>query len=278
MSLRTINKIVRGTHTQDGAGVKLVRVISRPDVAEFDPFLMLDAFDSVDPDDYTKGFPWHPHRGIETVTYLIKGHIEHGDSMGNIGNILDGDCQWMNAGGGILHQEMPKVADRMLGVQLWLNLPAKHKMVAPQYHDITSDMIPVINEDGNEVRIISGHYKETPGAIQGDYVKMTFLDVTIKAASQLEIPVPADEKLFIYIVEGAGFFDETDSELVEAKNAILFNHGDKLLAKASDKGIRFLLFSAKPLNEPIAWGGPVVMNTKEELDLAFKQLQDGTFI
>lgn len=278
MSLRTINKIVKGSHTQDGAGVKLVRVISKPDIEEFDPFLMLDAFDSVDPDDYTKGFPWHPHRGIETVTYLIKGNIEHEDSLGNKGSILDGGCQWMNAGGGILHQEMPKASDQMLGIQLWLNLPAKSKMVEPQYHDITNDMIPVIKEDGSEVRIISGHYKETPGASQGDYVKMTFLDVKIQAGSQLEIPVPAEEKLFVYIVEGAGWFDETDSNLVEAKNAILFNPGDKLLARASKEGIRFLLFSAKPLKEPIAWGGPIVMNTKEELDLAFKQIQDGTFI
>lgn len=278
MSLRTINKIVKGSHTQDGAGVKLVRVISKPDIEEFDPFLMLDAFDSVDPDDYTKGFPWHPHRGIETVTYLIKGNIEHEDSLGNKGSILDGGCQWMNAGGGILHQEMPKASDQMLGIQLWLNLPAKSKMVEPQYHDITNDMIPVIKEDGSEVRIISGHYKKTPGASQGDYVKMTFLDVKIQAGSQLEIPVPAEEKLFVYIVEGAGWFDETDSNLVEAKNAILFNPGDKLLARASKEGIRFLLFSAKPLKEPIAWGGPIVMNTKEELDLAFKQIQDGTFI
>lgn len=278
MSLRTINKIITGTHTQDGAGVKLVRVISKPDVEAFDPFLMLDAFDSVDPEDYTKGFPWHPHRGIETVTYLIKGNIEHEDSLGNKGNILDGDCQWMNAGGGILHQEMPKASEQMLGIQLWLNLPAKNKMVKPQYHDITNDMIPVIKEGGNEIRIISGHYKGEAGAIQGEYVKMTFLDVNIQAGSELEIPVPADQKLFIYIVEGAGWFDQADLNVVEAKSAILFNQGEELLARASDNGIRFLLFSAKPLNEPIAWGGPIVMNTKGELDQAFREIQEGTFI
>ncbi|HHX62866.1 MAG TPA: pirin family protein [Epulopiscium sp.] len=277
-TLRTINKIITGTHTQDGAGVKLVRVISKPDIVEFDPFLMLDAFDSVDPEDYTKGFPWHPHRGIETVTYLIKGNIEHEDSLGNKGSILDGGCQWMNAGGGILHQEMPKASDRMLGVQLWLNLPAKNKMVDPQYHDITDDVIPVIREDGNEVRIISGHYKGIAGATQGDYVKMTFLDVVIKAGNQLEIAIPKEEKLFIYIVEGAGWFDETDWNLVEAKSAILFDKGETLLGRASKEGIRFLLFSAKPLEEPIAWGGPIVMNTKEELDQAFREIKDGTFI
>lgn len=276
--LRTIKKVVTGTHTQDGAGVKLVRVISRPDIEEFDPFLMLDAFDSVDPDDYTKGFPWHPHRGIETVTYLIKGNIEHGDSLGNKDSILDGDCQWMNAGSGILHQEMPKAADRMLGIQLWLNLPAKHKMVEPQYHDITSDMIPVVEEDGSEIRVISGHYKETAGATQGDYVKMTFLDVNIPVQGQLEIPVPKDEKLFIYIVEGAGYFDESDAKLIKAKHGVLFNEGETLLARAGEGGIRFFLFSAKPLGEPIAWGGPIVMNTKEELDQAFRDLQNDTFI
>ncbi len=278
MSLRTINKVITGTHTQDGAGVKLVRVISNQDVEAFDPFLMLDAFDSVDPKDYTKGFPWHPHRGIETVTYLIKGNIEHQDSLGNKGSILDGCCQWMNAGGGILHQEMPKASDRMLGIQLWLNLPAKDKMVRPQYHDITDDMIPVIKEDGNEVRIISGHYKGRPGATQGDYVKMTFLDVNIQAGSQLEIPVPKEEKLFLYIVEGAGWFDQTDVRLVPSKSAVLFNKGESLLARAAEKGIRFFLFSANPLNEPIAWGGPIVMNTREELDQAFREIQDGTFI
>lgn len=278
MSQRTIKKIVTGTHTQDGAGVKLVRVISKPDVEEFDPFLMLDAFDSVDPDDYTKGFPWHPHRGIETVTYLIKGKIDHEDSLGNKDSILDGDCQWMNAGGGILHQEMPRATERMLGIQLWLNLPAKNKMGEPQYHDITNDMIPIIKEDESEVRIISGHYKETPGATQGEHVKMTFLDVKIEAGSQLEIAVPAEEKLFIYIVEGAGYFDETDLKLVEAKSAVLFNQGDKLLVRAGQTGVRFLLFSAQPLKEPIAWGGPIVMNTKEELNLAFKEIENGTFI
>lgn len=278
MSLRTINKIVKGNHTQDGAGVKLVRVISKPDVEVFDPFLMLDAFDSKDPDDYTKGFPWHPHRGIETVTYLIKGKIEHEDSLGNKGSILNGDCQWMNAGGGILHQEMPKAADRMLGIQLWLNLPAKNKMVEPQYHDITNDMIPVVKEDGSQVRIISGHYGGKAGATQGDYVKMTFLDVAIQEGRQLTIPVPKEEKLFIYIVEGAGYFDEEDSKLVEEKNAVLFHEGESLLAKAGENGLRFFLFSAKPLKEPIAWGGPIVMNTKQELDQAFKEIKEGTFI
>src|SRR5665647_67662 len=158
-NLRTIRKIVTGKNTIDGAGVKLVRVIGYNDTKDFDPFLMLDAFDSTDPDDYTRGFPWHPHRGIETITYLIKGDIEHGDSLGNKGSILDGDCQWMTAGSGIIHQEMPKACERMLGVQLWLNLPAKDKMAEPKYRDIRLQDIPAVKEDAAIVRVISGEYK-----------------------------------------------------------------------------------------------------------------------
>ncbi|HZK61922.1 MAG TPA: pirin family protein, partial [Anaerovoracaceae bacterium] len=169
--LRTIRKVVTGSTQYDGAGVKLVRVIGHSTVDDFDPFLMLDAFDSDNPSDYIKGFPWHPHRGIETITYLIKGDIEHGDSLGNKGSILNGCCQWMTAGSGILHQEMPKAADRMLGVQLWLNLPRKDKMTKPQYRDIKADMIPRIKEDGSEIGIILGNYKETPGPVSGDYIK-----------------------------------------------------------------------------------------------------------
>lgn len=180
MKTREIRKVVTGTTEYDGAGVKLVRVISLPDVKEFDPFLMLDAFDSIDPDDYTKGFPWHPHRGIETVTYLISGDIEHIDSLGNKGSILDGCCQWMTAGGGILHQEMPQPSNRMLGVQLWLNLPRRDKMTTPKYRDIRADMVPKIEEDDNIIRVISGHYKGNPGAVQGENVKMLFLDVDIE--------------------------------------------------------------------------------------------------
>lgn len=277
MQLRTIRKVVTGITQYDGAGVKLVRVISRPDVVEFDPFLMLDAFDSYDSIDYTKGFPWHPHRGIETVTYLISGDIEHEDSLGNKGNILDGCCQWMTAGGGILHQEMPKPSDRMLGVQLWLNLPRKDKMVAPKYRDIRADMVPKI-EDGVTIGIISGHYKGTSGSAQGDYVKMLFLDVDMKAGATWKLETIKDTTLFIYIVEGEGFFDKSDESLISSKRAVLFNNGDGLLAKASESGLRFLLFSGAQLNEPIAWGGPIVMNTPQELQQAFKDIDDGTFV
>ncbi|HEY8892092.1 MAG TPA: pirin family protein [Clostridium sp.] len=278
MKTRTIRKIVTGTTQYDGAGVKLVRVISAPDVNEFDPFLMLDAFDSEDPEDYTKGFPWHPHRGIETVTYLIKGDIEHLDSLGNKGNILDGCCQWMTAGSGILHQEMPQACGRMLGVQLWLNLPRVDKMTMPKYRDIRAEMVPKIEEDGSTIGIISGHYKGNSGAVQGEHVKMLFLDVDMKPGVRWKLDTSKDTNLFIYIVEGEGLFENSDENLITSKRAVLFNNGEELLARASEKGLRFLLFSGQQLNEPIAWGGPIVMNTQEELKKAFKEIDDGTFV
>lgn len=278
MKTREIDKVVTGTTEYDGAGVKLVRVISLPDVKEFDPFLMLDAFDSMDPDDYTKGFPWHPHRGIETVTYLISGDIEHIDSLGNKGSILDGCCQWMTAGGGILHQEMPQPSNRMLGVQLWLNLPRRDKMTTPKYRDIRADMVPKIEEDDNIIRVISGHYKGKPGAVQGENVKMLFLDVDMKAGARWELETMMDTTLFVYIVEGEGSFDDSNNKIISNRRAVLFNDGEKLIAHASDKGLRFLLFSGSKLNEPIAWGGPIVMNTQEELKKAFKDIEDGTFV
>jgi redox-sensitive bicupin YhaK (pirin superfamily) len=278
MDIRTMRTVVTGTTQIDGAGVKLTRVIGHSNTEEFDPFLMLDAFDSYDSEDYIKGFPWHPHRGIETVTYLIRGDIEHEDSLGNKGSILDGCCQWMTAGGGILHQEMPKSCDRMLGVQLWLNLPKKDKMTSPKYHDVRADMVTKIEEDGCNIGIISGEYNGSQGAMQGDFVKMLFLDVELKAGAQWQLETPKDNNLFIYIVEGEGWFDDSNESLLSSKRAVLFNNGDKLLATASEKGIRFLLFSAEQLNEPIAWGGPIVMNTQEELKQAFKDIENGTFI
>ena len=276
--IRTIRKIVTGNPTQDGAGVKLVRVIGKPDTTDFDPFLMLDAFDSRNPEDYIKGFPWHPHRGIETITYLLQGDIEHGDSLGNKGSILDGECQWMTAGSGIIHQEMPKASERMLGAQLWLNLPAKDKMVPPKYHGITKADIPVITEEGAKIHIIGGTYKGAPGAMDGDYVKPLLLDVEITPEAEWTIDTNKNDTLFIYIFQGAGAFDEAKEEYIAEKHAVLFNEGSQLQVKASDKGMRFLLMAAKPLHEAVAWGGPIVMNTKEELDLAFRELKENTFI
>lgn len=275
---RKIRKIVTGTTQFDGAGVKLVRVIGHADTKEFDPFLMLDAFDSRDSVDYIKGFPWHPHRGIETVTYLIAGDIEHSDSLGNKGRILDGCCQWMTAGSGILHQEMPQPSQRMLGVQLWLNLPRKDKMTHPQYRDITDSMIPKIREDGCTVGVIAGHYGNTSGATQGDYVKALVLDVELEPGSEWSIPTDKEATLFIYIVEGAGHFDTDTQTVIESHRAVLFDKGDKFAIHATDRGIRFLLFSGSPLKEPIAWGGPIVMNTREELQQAFQEIDNGTFI
>ena len=278
INMRKIKRIVTGSTQYDGAGVKLVRVIGNTTVLDFDPFLMLDAFDSIDPQDYIKGFPWHPHRGIETVTYLIHGCIEHGDSLGNSGNIDDGCCQWMTAGSGILHQEMPKPSPRMLGVQLWLNLPRNDKMTNSQYRDIRAEMIPKVELDGTTVRIISGNYKDVSGPSMGDYVKTLFLDVAMEKDSVWNLTIEKDATLFIYIVEGSGCFDDSNLENHESRRAILFEQGDSFFAKSGADGLRFFLFSGMPLKEPIAWGGPIVMNTREELEQAFLELEQGTFI
>lgn len=276
--IRTIRKIVTGQNAIDGAGVKLVREFGYNDTKEFDPFLMLDAFDSTNPSDYIKGFPWHPHRGIETVTYLIDGDIEHGDSMGNKGSILAGDCQWMTAGSGIIHQEMPKPTDRLLGTQLWLNLPAKDKMVKPKYRAITKQDIPVIDEKDKKVHILCGTYKGNKGAIEGDYVKALYLDVEIGAGSGWTLDTEADHTLFIYILRGEAMFGDESDKLIPEKHVVLFSEGNKFIAKTEAQGIRFLLISGEPLNEPIAWGGPIVMNTRKELEKAFEELENNTFI
>lgn len=276
--IRTIKKIITGKNTVDGAGVKLVRVFGFSDTKDFDPFLMLDAFDSVDSEDYIKGFPHHPHRGIETITYLVKGNIEHQDSLGNKGSILDGQCQWMTAGSGIIHQEMPKSCERMLGVQVWLNLPSKDKMVEPKYRGISKEDIPIVKEQDNKIHIISGTYNGKVGAMEGDYVKALYLDVELSFGSPWVLNTEKDNTLFVYILEGEASFGLESDKLVSEKHAVLFNEGNKFMIKASGKGVRFLLMSGKPLNEPISWGGPIVMNTKEQLDLAFKELDENTFI
>jgi len=277
MSVRTVRKIVGGATQYDGAGVKLVRVIGHADVHDFDPFLMLDAFDSENPDDYVKGFPWHPHRGIETVTYLIHGDIEHGDSLGNKGSIVDGCCQWMTAGSGIIHQEMPQAVPRILGAQLWINLPQKDKMTAPAYRDITMDMVPEVAHDGVVVRIISGNYQGTVGPVQGDYVKTLYLDVSISPNTLWHMEIAQENTVFCYLVEGSGVFD-SDTGSIPDHRAVLFGDGKSISVEAGEKGLRLLLIAGKPLRESIAWGGPIVMNTREELRLAFKELDEGTFI
>jgi len=275
--IREVKKIVTGSRAIDGAGVKLVRVLGHNDVEDFDPFLMFDAFDSVNPEDYIKGFPWHPHRGIETITYLINGIIEHGDSLGNKGVILDGCCQWMTSGSGIMHQEMPKQSDRMLGAQLWLNMPKSYKMAEPKYCDITNDMVPTVVEESNIIKVISGNYKEHSSSVYGDYVRMTYLDVQMKGNSEWSCDVNPGDTVFIYIVEGEGTFGSLNTKY-ESKRAILFSEGDVFKARTEDSEIRLFLYAAKPLREPVAWGGPIVMNTREELNNAFNELREGTFI
>jgi redox-sensitive bicupin YhaK (pirin superfamily) len=276
--IRNVAKIVTGKNAVDGAGVKLVRVFGHKETEEFDPFLMLDAFDSTNPDDYVKGFPWHPHRGIETITYLIAGEIIHGDSLGNKGIISDGECQWMTAGSGIIHQEMPQPADRMYGVQLWLNIPAEHKMTAPKYNGKTQREIPVAEDKNAIVHIISGSYNGAKGAIEGDFVKPLYLDVDLKPGASWSVKTAKDETLFVYILEGTGFFGNDDKNRIGSKRAVLFDSGTKFIVQSGDKGIRFLLLNGKPLKEPIAWGGPIVMNTQEELETAFNELEAHTFI
>jgi len=286
MTPRKIEQIVTGKRTVDGAGVRLVRVIGSDTVREFDPFLMLDAFDSSDPDDYIRGFPWHPHRGIETVTWLANGNIEHGDSLGNAGIIRDGGCQWMTAGSGIIHQEMPKAARRMLGLQLWINLSAKDKMTAPKYRDLKADKIPVIEEDGARVAVIAGKFRETTGAMQGDYVDATMLDISLDAGCSLIVPVSEKDTVFVYLIDGEISFDENkiegeskEKKFIERRRAVLLSGGDTVIMTASQSNnARCVLFSGTPLRESVAWGGPIVMNTQEELDLAFRELGDNTFI
>lgn len=282
-SLRIPIKRNQGQGTVDGAGVKLVRVLGKADTQDYDPFLMLDAFDSDHPEDYIKGFPWHPHRGIETITYLIQGEIEHGDSLGNRGVIRDGDCQWMTAGSGIIHQEMPKAAPRMLGAQLWLNLPAKDKMTDPSYGDITASEVPIIKDGGAKIHVLAGSYKGQTGAFHGKYIPATYLDVELSAGQEWTFASDPEETLFIYIFYGKGIFQpekdiHSSKDLIEARQAVLFSSGETFWAKAGSEDMRFILLSAKPLGEPIAWGGPIVMNTREELDLAFRELKEETFI
>lgn len=286
MNKRKAMQIVRGQNAIDGAGVHLRRVLGSKTIVDFDPFLMLDGFDSADPDDYIKGFPWHPHRGIETITYLIKGKIEHGDSLGNKGTIHDLECQWMTAGSGIIHQEMPKASERMLGCQLWVNLPAKNKMTVPTYGDITHDKVTLVEEENAVVRILSGTYKGKSGAFEGKYIKVKYIDVDLAPDSKWNYAeTPNNETLFIYLLDGTLAVDENLSAFENKSCAVLFTSSDQdsntyetVEVRSGKQGARFILLTAKPLREPVAWGGPIVMNTNEELDQAFKELDNGTFI
>jgi redox-sensitive bicupin YhaK (pirin superfamily) len=286
MAKRKCTQIIRGQHTVDGAGVRLRRVLGIRTIRDFDPFLMLDGFDSSNPADYIKGFPWHPHRGIETVTYLIKGNIEHGDSLGNSGVIRDLQCQWMTAGSGIVHQEMPQASDRMLGCQLWVNLPAKDKMTIPAYRDIQQKDVSVVEEENAVVRVVSGNYRGRKGAVKGEYVKVQYLDIDLKPGQTWTYnETPNNQTMFLYLIDGTLAADEVLSKYEEKACAMLMTAStenetdfDEVTVKAGPSGARFLLAAGTPLKEPVAWGGPIVMNTDEELDEAFRELDNGTFI
>ncbi len=275
MEKREIVKTVRGQVTTDGAGVRLVRVLGKRDVEDFDPFLMLDSFDSTDPADYTAGFPLHPHRGIETITYLISGEIEHEDSLGNKGTIYAGESQWMTAGSGILHQEMPKESGRMLGFQLWLNLPRQEKMTAPAYLSITREMVARAKKGQADIHVLSGNFGEAAG-VMPNHIPAAIYDVELPRGQEVEIPTNPQETVFVFLIQGDAVIN---GQRISSKTAVLFGKGDYLaVAALPQEDLRFIFFSGKALHEPIAWGGPIVMNTRQELERAFEELDEGTFI
>ncbi|MGI5898743.1 MAG: pirin family protein [Christensenellales bacterium] len=275
MAKREIVKMIRGKRAVDGAGVRLVRVLGHDDVEDFDPFLMLDSFDSNDPADYLAGFPVHPHRGIETITYLISGRIDHEDSLGNKDSILAGESQWMTAGSGIMHQEMPKEAGRMFGFQLWLNMPAAEKMAEPAYLSITEDMIPVIEREKATVRVLSGSFGGESG-VKPRHIPASLYDIDMEKGGSIDIPTTPEETVFVFLLEGDAFINGQE---IPEKTAVLFGQGEFIsVASSADSPLRFMVFSGEPLGESIAWGGPIVMNTQQELRHAFDELRKGTFI
>jgi len=293
MSIRAVRGITQSQPTLEGAGVRLRRAFGFGKTTEFDPFLLLDDFRNENPEEYLAGFPWHPHRGIETITYVLAGTVEHGDSLGNRGRMGTGDVQWMTAGRGILHQEMPRgdPNGRMHGFQLWANLPAALKMTAPRYQDIAAKDIPeVTDDDGTRVRVITGEFWGKKGPVEGVAADPRYLDVAVPPKQRKRIPVDRTHHAFAYVFAGSGTFrDASDPRVVfnELTNGwepagnhslVLFDRGDEIVVQAGEEGIRFLLVSGRPLEEPVAWRGPIVMNTQEELRQAFSELHDGTFI
>lgn len=276
MKERKIKRIVKGYATTDGAGVKLIRVLGREDAKDIDPFLMMDAFGSDNPEDYIKGFPMHPHRGIETITYLLEGQIDHRDSIGNSGSLKGGELQWMTSGSGIMHEEMPQATDRLIGLQFWLNLPRQDKMTAPAYFPITPEMIEVIEIEGGEVKLIAGEYADRLG-IQSKFAEVTMLDVRLEPGANTTLLIDDIYNGFLYLFDGSASFG-ADRQTIKLHSAAILDQGDTLSVIAGDGGVQFVLLAGKPLNEPIAWGGPVVMNTQEEVQRAFEDLRDGNFV
>jgi len=296
--MRKVRKVIKGRPVLEGAGVRLRRLFGFNRGSEFDPFLLLDDFRADNPRDYLKGFPWHPHRGIETITYILDGKVEHGDSMGNQGVIGPGDVQWMTAGSGIIHQEMPKgdEAGRMGGFQLWANLPASHKMMDPRYRDVKSGQIPAVQTpEGAVIRIICGEIAGTRGPVRDIVTDPQYLDVTVPAGRKYSHPTRPGDTVFAYVIGGRGRFCRETSPFayeVEGRNyfdmerkpfaadgeLVLFSDGEGISVSTEEEPVRFLLLSGRPIGEPVAWYGPIVMNTQEELRIAFEEYEKGTFI
>jgi redox-sensitive bicupin YhaK (pirin superfamily) len=297
-AIRKIKKILKSKPTMEGAGVHLKRVFGFSEVPLFDPFLLLDDFRSDNPDHYVNGFPWHPHRGIETITYVLKGDVEHGDSLGNKGIISSGDVQWMTAGSGIIHQEMPKGdgKGKMYGFQLWANLPQKGKMMDPRYRDIASEQIPEVKlPNDTTIKIISGEVSGIKGPVQDIVIDPVYIDVTVPANSEFRHPTKPGHTVFAYIIDGQGYccreknpftyevegknyFDIQRDPFVDNGTIVLFDDGDEVMVFTEEHKVRFLLISGKPIGEPVAWYGPIVMNTNEELQIAFEEFKQRTFI
>ncbi len=298
MSIRPVKRVVEATPTMEGAGVHLRRAFGFGDTGETDPFLLFDDFRNDRPADYLAGFPWHPHRGIETITYVLAGTVEHGDSLGNQGSLGAGDIQWMTAGSGILHQEMPKgdPAGRMHGFQLWANLPSSLKMTRPRYQDIGAKDIPTVtDDDGTTVRVVCGSFWGKSGPVEGVAADPVYLDITVPAGRRKVLPVEVARHAFAYVFEGSGRFRDssepfgvlTEKDGIEEtvvreqtgnRSLVLFDRGDEVVVHAGEQGIRFLLVSGKPIEEPVAWYGPIVMNTAAELQQAVAELRNGTFL
>jgi quercetin 2,3-dioxygenase len=278
--VRTVERILTAYATVEGAGVRLYRAFGYYEVPQFDPFLMLDDFRAQRPEDYLAGFPTHPHRGIETVTYMLEGAVEHGDSLGNKGCITAGDVQWMTAGSGIVHREMPKPVDgRMGGFQLWVNLPKSHKMMTPRYQEIKSAKIPAVSpRDGVNIRVICGSVSGVNGPVKNIIADPLYLDISLGPDTFFTHPVKEGHNAFAYIFGGEGTFDAEEGHRVQNGDVLLFSNGSSLWARSFGKGMRFLFIAGKPINEPVAWRGPIVMNTREELRQAFREYEEGTFI
>jgi redox-sensitive bicupin YhaK (pirin superfamily) len=271
---RTVARTFTGQETLDGAGVRLRRVFGFREVQQLDPFLLFDAFGSEDPNEYLAGFPWHPHRGIETVTYMLEGSVRHGDSLGNSGVIGPGDLQWMTAGGGIIHEEMPQRSPHgVRGFQLWVNLPASHKLTAPRYRDVLAADVPLARVPGAAVRVLCGRFGASEGPLSGIVRQPTYLDVTLEGGAALDLEAPVGETAFAYVFDG-----EATEPVARAGTCVLFGEGDGVRVAAGAAGARFVFVRGRPLREPIAWRGPIVMNTDEELEQAFREYRAGTFV